>query len=746
MLTNFRRYSLAVFCITAILSVMIGVHLSGNTQITTVFLFGTLGTLLVTLSFFRIGRILRSVRRSVIFGVLGVILALLSCYFVCNKRNELPRSLATQTVECQITGYATEEGNDSAFGYTKVKVTKVDGKECSFDLLLHRTNLASPRPYRYFSASVVFNQADDNLKKYAADNIAASATVTDLTISQKAAGTPSAFFYRLANRIDNQLDKHLDSNSYAMARALMLGRKDLLSDTVKRDFRTLGISHTLAISGLHLTVLLAGILQILGKLRTGKGLRCVISLVLIVTYAGICGFTPSVLRAALMSLCLIAANTVGERVMGIRSLFLALAVILLASPYLIFSVSLQLSSLATLGILWFFPLFRIKPKKHWARITRFGAFLLSQYCLTLCATLFTLPVMYYCFGSVSLISPIANIVFVPLITALLYLLPVFWLTSFVPFLPNITGFLVKKLCALIDSAAGFAVYCKDLYCHIPTVVIILCMLCIVCIPILRRLHIKRYLAISVLLLTLSLGIAYPISVRQNAKLLYRYDGKRETLLLSDQNSVLFIETGNASGQNAYTAFTQSNEVLSQTGIDHVMLTHYHAASTELVNYLLENTYLETVFLPNPKNETDTAIFKSIVEVCEQNGINPRLYDQDEEINVLDFSIRIHNEILKRSEHPAQGIEIVCQNTRVLAADPALFELDGIGAPDLSGVDHLILLSSPPVDKYSLPPFVGADGVHAIFGSNDQKNIIGCPFGSYTLLSVDKPSLTVLFSS
>ena len=112
---------------------------------------------------------------------------------------------------------------------------------------------------------------------------------------------------------------------------------------------------------------------------------------------------------------------------------------------------------------------------------------------------------------------------------------------------------------------------------------------------------------------------------------------------------------------------------------------------------------------------------------------------------MDFSVKVHTEVLNRSEHPAQGIEIVCQNSRVLAADPALFELDGIGAVDLSGVDHLILLSSPPVDKYPLPLFVGGDGVHAVFGSYAQKNTIGCPFGSHTVLCPEDPYLCILFA-
>ena len=160
--------------------------------------------------------------------------------------------------------------------------------------------------------------------------------------------------------------------------------------------------------------------------------------------------------------------------------------------------------------------------------------------------------------------------------------------------------------------------------------------------------------------------------------------------------------------------------------------------------LLARTYPDVFYLPQSMNEEQLAIENSIALLAKQHGITAVRYQPWQEISVYSFSLRIQNEILHRSEHPAQLIEIQNKNCRVLAADPAVFELDGIGAPDLAGVDHLILLESPPVDKYPLPDFTNANRVHALYANRAQFDLVGCPFADYCVLGEDKNTAIIQF--
>ena len=201
-------------------------------------------------------------------------------------------------------------------------------------------------------------------------------------------------------------------------------------------------------------------------------------------FVGLCGFTPSVLRAALMSAGLLAANAFGHKTGGLKTLCISLACILLFCPYLIYSVSLQLSALATLGILLMFPL-TVRPiprKRKSSFIKKISHFFWAQCALTVSATAFTLPILYVQFGAISLAGIIANLIFVPLITLMLYILPLFMLCLPIPGVHTLLAKAVTGLYNCIRFCADSARYCKDLYCYLPLAILIAVVIILMTVP------------------------------------------------------------------------------------------------------------------------------------------------------------------------------------------------------------------------------------------------------------------------
>ena len=77
-------------------------------------------------------------------------------------------------------------------------------------------------------------------------------------------------------------------------------------------------------------------------------------------------------------------------------------------------------------------------------------------------------------------------------------------------------------------------------------------------------------------------------------------------------------------------------------------------------------------------------------------------------------------------------------------------LDAVTAGPVSAmrcqeVDHLILLESPPIDRYTLPTFKGQETVHAIYPNEEKPALLGCPFGSYTVLTEASPAVIIRFA-
>lgn len=196
--------------------------------------------------------------------------------------------------------------------------------------------------------------------------------------------------------------------------ALITGDKSLLPYGVYADFQRSGISHVIAVSGLHISFLAGLIALLLGK---RSPFSAVIAITCMFFFAAAAGNTPSALRAAFMSSLLLLAPLVGREPDKPTTLSAALLAVLLPCPFAAASVSLQLSFGAVAGIYlitgeltarW------LKRIPKWdglpGRLAHSGlAFLLCNLAVTVGALLFTTPLAALYFGRVSLAGPVTNL-------------------------------------------------------------------------------------------------------------------------------------------------------------------------------------------------------------------------------------------------------------------------------------------------------------------------------------------------
>ena len=156
----------------------------------------------------------------------------------------------------------------------------------------------------------------------------------------------------------------------ATAIALVLGVTDALDDDLLQAYAATGAMHVLAVSGLHISVLyfvIAFLLKPLQRRRYGAWLLAAVSIVLLWAYAFVTGLSPSVLRAVVMFTLVALADALQRRTQHYNTLAAAAFCLLLADPYLLWSVGFQLSFLAVVGILYIHPLLyaRWQPANRW---------------------------------------------------------------------------------------------------------------------------------------------------------------------------------------------------------------------------------------------------------------------------------------------------------------------------------------------------------------------------------------------
>lgn len=164
------------------------------------------------------------------------------------------------------------------------------------------------------------------------------------------------FIRGIQKNFNSILEQHLKDDELSIAKALILGDKSMLDSETRNSFTATGAMHVLAVSGLHIGLILQvllGISKLFYSLISRK-IAIVLIVVLLWIYALITGFSPSVIRAVFMFSVLSLAQISGRNYNPINTLFFTAFVLLLFQPLYLFDVGFQLSYLAMLGIFLFY--------------------------------------------------------------------------------------------------------------------------------------------------------------------------------------------------------------------------------------------------------------------------------------------------------------------------------------------------------------------------------------------------------
>ena len=177
--------------------------------------------------------------------------------------------------------------------------------------------------------------------------------ITDLEVLGNDVSLVSELLSRLRLKISNTLKLRTDFETGAFLSALIVGDRSDLSGNTRLNFARLGISHILALSGMHLAILTVALNFLFIKCGIKKKLRVSILAVLVVFYMGLTGFSASVLRSGIMLIISGALYLLATKADAVTSLFISVAVIVLLNPVSIYDTSLWLSAFATLGVVVF---------------------------------------------------------------------------------------------------------------------------------------------------------------------------------------------------------------------------------------------------------------------------------------------------------------------------------------------------------------------------------------------------------
>ena len=431
-----------------------------------------------------------------------------------------------------------------------------------------------------------------------------------------------------------------DSKTGAIVAALLVGERDYLPDSLRLDFKRIGISHILALSGMHLSILSLGLGKALTLCKVKKKTRVLVISIFVFIYMAITGFSISVVRAGLMLIISSLLFLVGRTKDSVTSLTIAVTIICLVNPHSIFDISLWLSALATLGIIVLSE-YTAEIKKPYTLPQKIVYYLKIAFLSSMFAISATIAVSTISFGGFSIIAPFATIIFSILSEIIMYLGCAMMLIGWL--LP--IGKLISPFCKLMSWLASVLSEIEISYVSsnfkIAIIAIVIYSILFYLFIILKIKKKKEAVAFLLACFTLVMIIPTVATVASDATetVAYCSDNKCDEILIRSNREVCLINSSQYSTGLAYTSidFLEDAKV---THLDKYYLTHYSWSLDDEIEILTYNVKVDKIYLPNPRNDDEKVILKLIQKAVRDSNIEIILFKNYEKVNVGEYDIQL----------------------------------------------------------------------------------------------------------
>ena len=519
----------------------------------------------------------------------------------------VPRSL--DGTQAQMIVYATDYSKETDFGQSVDGIVTLNGKPYKIKTYYAGEKTLSPGDavIGNFSLGCTLTDGSLDARAYRSDGIFLIAYLSAEPEISYAESIPWYGYPALVREcVCGIIDATFPAETAGFAKALLLGITDDLSYETDTNFKLSGIRHVIAVSGLHVTILFSVIYVLTGKRSM---LACLIGIPVLIFFAAVAGFSPSITRACIMHGLMAIAMLFRKEYDPPTALGFAVLTMLVFNPWTAANVGFQLSVSCMVGIFLF-----SEPVKNWLldrdrlgkykgvrkRISTWFAVSVS---ISIGAAILTTPLCAYYFGMVSLVSVVTNLLTLWVITYIFYgILIVCVLGLVYTPLGVACGYLVSWLIQYVLTVADImaslpisAVYTKSVFVVIWLVVSYI-LLTVYLVS--KRKRPVLFATVSSILLSFALMISWLQPYKDECRVTVMDVGQGQCILLQAEGKNFLVDCG---GSSAAFAANEAAALLQSQGIgrlDGLILTHFdedHAAGAVL---LLTRIRADAIYLPD----------------------------------------------------------------------------------------------------------------------------------------------------
>ena len=631
----------------------------------------------------------------IIICLLAIIFSLLSSLIFFNIRASSYEKYYGEehTISATVTEEIYQSGNLSSY---KINVESIDGEHnrhlseltCyynpafeigdKFELTVTAENTDEDYPTRYNSklsrlfdgVFILYSSWDQSSLKITGSN----------TI------TPSVIFSHINAKLSKTLASAVSGEEGKLASAILHGNRDLLSNSTKRDFSRAGAARILAISGLHMSILMGALMYLCKKLGMKTRLIAIVMIIISLTYLGITGFSISATRSVIMLTIVYLSMLASVPSDPLTSLSIAGTVIVLISPGSVLDAGFWMSFSATLGILSYMPSY-IKFKNNAIyHIKRFrtpiniGISFISAIATGIFAMIPLVIIMCVFIREVSIFSVLSSVI-LSLATSFILVLSLLLIPfAKIPYISYtlasairaIAGFMLSY-CGKISDIEGAVFSLNYSFSNIFVIILGIALLCSLIFKF-KNVFISLVPYFAFLLIFIGTITLYEFKVQDTVKVSYiNASSKSDMIVISNGGEAIVCDIGNGSNKSFNLAL---NEVYASraTEISAVILTHYENTYPSSLQKLFSTQKVRQLWLPVPQNEADYYKMLPIIEKARLEDVALFTYDVGSTLSAFSFvNIDLQIDNISRSKEEIVLISIYGRRDRLTYASPAFNE-------------------------------------------------------------------------